>query len=234
MILRFVLFLTLATFTLPTPAARADSFWDHNGSLMRLQADGTRRWFTYENPRQGMRNEGVVRGTLLFDGERVGDTYRGTMRAFSAACAAPMTYAVQGYVASETLVVFEGDRPVFRNCRPTGAWQYERLEFRYRAAATAPTAPAAPPGGARLDIAQVTELAISVLLGDPYGRTRSETRRYITGVHYGPDPVCGGTAWIVSVFVPRAAAFDGGSISGMLAIDGRTGEFVCTNLPLLD
>ena len=210
--------------------APAQTWWDHNGSLMRLEAQGTARRFVYESPRAAMRDAGVTPGTLLFDGQRIGDRYSGTMRAFSRACGA-MPYRMEGRVVSETLIVFEGNRPVFRDCRPSGAWRWERLEFRYRAAAPGGSAPAP---GAGFTEAQITELAITYLLGDPYGRTRTETRGHIVSVARGRDPLCGrGTVWIVSVFVPWAAA-TGSAISGFLALDPGTGEVVCTNLPLLD
>ena len=37
-----------------TDIARADSCWNHNGSLMRLKARGNQRWFYYERPRAGL------------------------------------------------------------------------------------------------------------------------------------------------------------------------------------
>ncbi|MBL6431718.1 MAG: hypothetical protein HPM95_13425 [Alphaproteobacteria bacterium] len=52
----FLKILTVCAALLPaqpstaTPA-NADSCWTHNGSLMRLKADGNRRWFLYEAPR---------------------------------------------------------------------------------------------------------------------------------------------------------------------------------------
>lgn len=38
---------------------RADSCWDHNGSLMRLKASGNKRWLYYEIPREALRRTGV-------------------------------------------------------------------------------------------------------------------------------------------------------------------------------
>ena len=40
-------------------------------------------------------------------------------------------FAIDGWVASETHVILEGWRPVFRNCHPTGDQTWERLEFTY-------------------------------------------------------------------------------------------------------
>jgi len=214
--------------TLFAPFARADSFWDHNGSVMRLQADGAYRWITYERPRAGIAAEGVSPGTLLFDGVRQGDRYSGTARVFSSVCAAPMAYRMDGYVVNNSLIVLEGSRPEFRNCRATGEYRYERLEFSYL---YSDTPPAPTQGGAAVqDVAGITELAVSYLLGDPYGRTRAETRSYITGVTLGGT--CGAGVWIVTVVVPKSTL--GGSLAGYVGIDDRSGEFVCTNLPLLD
>lgn len=111
------------------PAA-ADSYWNHNGSLMRLSANGAARAFFYAAPRPGIVNAGVQPGTLFFDGWRDGDRYRGTARVFSASCGAS-TFYIEGWVASETHVILEGWRPVFHNCQPTGDQTWERLEFTY-------------------------------------------------------------------------------------------------------
>lgn len=111
--------------------ARADSYWNHNGSVMRLVAyGGNGRTFYYQAPRQGMAQVGVRPGTLFFDGRRDGDSYSGTARVFSAQCG-PMTFQISGYVASETRVVLEGWRPVFRNCRATGETKWDQLVFDY-------------------------------------------------------------------------------------------------------
>ncbi|PIE07508.1 MAG: hypothetical protein CSA74_06785 [Rhodobacterales bacterium] len=120
---------TLALFAaLP---ALADSFWDHNGSLMRLTANGQARSFTYAAPRPGMVEVGVRPGTLFFNGYRDGNLYYGTARVFSDRCGAN-TFHIEGWLTSETHMVLEGWRPVFRNCRPTSQKVWERLEFTYR------------------------------------------------------------------------------------------------------
>jgi hypothetical protein len=63
--------------------ASADSCWIHNGSLMRLEASGHDRTFTYENPRPGMWGIGVEAGTELFTGESDGRSYWGTAKVFT-------------------------------------------------------------------------------------------------------------------------------------------------------
>jgi len=110
--------------------AMADSYWNHNGSLMRLSAHGNARDFYYAAPRPGIVNAGVRPGTLFFDGWRDGNRYYGSARVFSPNCGAS-TFAIEGWVASETHVILEGWRPVFHNCHPTGDQTWERLEFIY-------------------------------------------------------------------------------------------------------
>lgn len=111
-------------------AAKADSCWWHNGSLMRLKARGNQRWFYYERPRSGL---AVRRGTLLFDGRKQGNWYVGTARVFSKFCpATPLPYHVEGPVASsQTEVTVYGTREVHRRCQPTGRYKEDRLVFTY-------------------------------------------------------------------------------------------------------
>ena len=120
---------TLAT----TGAAQADSCWNHNGSLMRLVAQGNNRWFYYENPRRVLRNAGVRPGTLLFNGVKRGNSYSGTSRVFSKWCNAPLEYYVQGPVSSsQTRVTIRGTRDVYASgCRNTGRQKRDTLVFTY-------------------------------------------------------------------------------------------------------
>src|SRR5215510_2489160 len=76
---------------------RADSFWNHNGSEMRLRADGNRRTIVYERPRAGIASQGVERGTVLFEGRisGVAGEYSGTSYVFSKGCG-KQAYAVTG------------------------------------------------------------------------------------------------------------------------------------------
>lgn len=76
------------------------SRWNHNGSLMKLIADGARRQFVYDAPRDGMLAQGVAPGTLLFEGTRSGSAYNGTAYIFSKNCGA-RPYAVSGTVAAD-------------------------------------------------------------------------------------------------------------------------------------
>ncbi|MEM7301951.1 MAG: hypothetical protein AAF468_12765 [Pseudomonadota bacterium] len=113
--------------------ASADSCWNHNGSLMRLQASGNRRWFYYEDPKPTLRRAGVRRGTLLFNGRKSGNYYIGTARRFSRFCpGTPLEYRVEGPVTRDQLkVTIFGSYEVHRRCEPTGQFRDDQLVFTY-------------------------------------------------------------------------------------------------------
>lgn len=117
----------------PLSGAFADSCWIHNGSLMRLQAQGNERWLSYEQPRPKLRAAGVIQGTLLFNGTKTGNWYSGTARVFSKHCpGVPLEYHVSGPVRGDQLqVTVRGTRPVHRSCRPTGRVKTDTLVFTY-------------------------------------------------------------------------------------------------------
>ena len=123
------LFVLLAAVT----GAAADSCWDHNGSLMRLVAEGDKRWLYYENPRSVLRKAGVRGGTLLFDGVKNGNWYSGAARVFSKHCPGqPLEYFVEGPVRADQLqVTVSGVRQVYSQCRPTGRSKTDTLVFTY-------------------------------------------------------------------------------------------------------
>ena len=83
------------------PTSLYSSFWDHNGSRMGLVADGSRRQFYYAAPRAALVERGVQAGTLLFEGERRGNTYVGEARIFARPPCGEFTYAVEGPVSSD-------------------------------------------------------------------------------------------------------------------------------------
>jgi hypothetical protein len=114
------------------PAA-ADSCWTHNGSLMRLGANGAQRAFAYEVPRPALVRLGVARGLTAFYGETDGRFYRGEAKLFSAECpGAQYGYRVEGPIsADQTRIVLSGERPVLRGCAPSGETKRERLVFVY-------------------------------------------------------------------------------------------------------
>jgi FtsZ-interacting cell division protein YlmF len=78
------------------PQQSASSYWMHNNSLVMMSRSGTGIRFVYENPRQGMRDEGVTQGTLLFEGRASGNTYNGTAYVFSGRCGTSFPYPVTG------------------------------------------------------------------------------------------------------------------------------------------
>jgi uncharacterized caspase-like protein len=105
----------------PDPPVTRPTMWNHNGSTMRLITDGARRRFVYDNPRQGIREEGVTSGTLLFDGTRSGDNYSGSAHIFSSRCGR-RAYRVSGSVSSDQrTVTMAGQAPrLGRNCETVG------------------------------------------------------------------------------------------------------------------
>lgn len=124
--------LAAAIVAAPAPAL-ADSCWTHNGSLMRLEAEGPARLFSYEKPKAGLAAAGIRKHTLLFDGEKSGNRYSGTARVFSKSCpGSPLEYHVEGPVnSSQTRVELTGEREVYENCQPTGRRTVDTLVFRY-------------------------------------------------------------------------------------------------------
>lgn len=102
----------------PTPNQPAGrTYWNHNGSTMYLVVSGARREFYYQQPRQGMVEEGVRPGTLLFSGTVAGNSYEGIAYLFSAKCGS-RPYQVRGSVQeSGGRVIMAGTAPlVDRNC----------------------------------------------------------------------------------------------------------------------
>lgn len=128
------LLIGLALAAMTATAATAASYWDHNGSLMRLEADGERRVFVYEEPRAVLRRAGVSVGTVLFDGRNIGDYYVGRARRFSKYCDAPLVYDVEGPVIDGgAKIVMRGVREVYAaGCRPTGRMVEDELVFTYQ------------------------------------------------------------------------------------------------------
>lgn len=123
---------TLA-FCVSASGVLADSCWYHNGSLMRLQAQGDQRWMYYESPRSGLYSAGVSPGTLLFNGTKSGNWYSGMARVFSSSCVGnPLEYWVEGPVAAnQAQVTLHGTREKSVNCQSTGQVVSDTLVFTY-------------------------------------------------------------------------------------------------------
>ena len=122
-----------ALFFAAQPAhADGTSVWNHNGSTIDLFANGTNRVFRYRDPRAGMRDEGVVPGTVLFEGYRSGDAFTGTAYAFSRRCGA-IPFAVTGQVSTDQRqVTLYGKSParLDDSCRTT-AYRADVLGFEF-------------------------------------------------------------------------------------------------------
>lgn len=99
--------------------AYAQSNWDHNGSVVTLQANGANRQFSYSVPRAGLP---VSSGTVLFKGTKSGDSYSGTAYAFSSRCG-NVSYPVSGPISNnDQTVTMYGWKPVRDgSCRIVGS-----------------------------------------------------------------------------------------------------------------
>lgn len=127
---------TFIVFLMSTPVSFGASLWDHNGSVVRLEASGQRRMFYYESPRPSLP---VEPGVLLFQGSRSGNTYEGTAYHFSAKCGT-IAYQVRGSVSGDQTTVELYGRPPVRNsaCVVTGHSD-ETLVFTYKPEVDEPT-----------------------------------------------------------------------------------------------
>ena len=117
-----------------SPARAGESLWSHNGSTMRWHSSGQYRRISYYNPRPGLP---VSPGTVLFEGQRVGNTMFGTAYVFKRGCP-PAPYEVSGNInpANQTHVVLFGAAPIRQRggCRVVGYTNNSRnarLEFNY-------------------------------------------------------------------------------------------------------
>ena len=105
------------------------TLWNHNGSIMRLEADGNMRSFVYDEPRPGMLRQGAKSGDIVFEGERSGMTYTGTAYIFSKRCGR-VPYPVSGNVASDQkAVVLHGQAPRLNRSCNVKSYRSDRLSF---------------------------------------------------------------------------------------------------------
>ena len=105
------------------------TYWLHNGSILCLVADGDRRLFFYDKPRQGMIEAGVRKGDLLFSGLAVGMKYVGTAYVFNSQCR-KFEYEVRGDILDNyRRVQLTGQAPrIDDNCNIIGRFP-DKLEF---------------------------------------------------------------------------------------------------------
>lgn len=105
--------------------------WNHNGSHMRLLADGATRRFAYERPRSGLEGAGVSRCDVVFEGEKQGNEYVGTAYVFSSDCG-PIGYPVSGPVSSGgSKVTLYGKAPRRRDDCSISGYRNDKLVFTY-------------------------------------------------------------------------------------------------------
>jgi tetratricopeptide (TPR) repeat protein len=87
------------------------SLWNHNGSVMALYVAGDEHEMRYQEPRIGMRQEGVMPGTVRFKGTLSGNTYAGTAFVFSRRCGTHL-YRVTGTLAADgSAITLKGAAP---------------------------------------------------------------------------------------------------------------------------
>jgi hypothetical protein len=113
------------------------TYYNHNGSEMRLERCGEDVRILYENPRQLVRQAGVKRGTVLFDGRlrRIdrNEFIEGNAKTFKSGCGASGFY-VKGGISrpgkrDPAPFTLRGAAPVRDGqCRKTGVRNIE-LEF---------------------------------------------------------------------------------------------------------
>ncbi len=97
---------------LVTPAKADVSSWEHNGSIVDLISEGTKRVFVYNSPSERMISAGASRGSRIFDGKRIGNTYEGSAYLYSSKCGA-ISYYVKGAVSDDQRSVnISGKAPV--------------------------------------------------------------------------------------------------------------------------
>jgi hypothetical protein len=108
---------------LPAQAIAAASVWDHNGSTMRLEEQGKKRKFVYDQPSRNLATAGVKSGTVLFDGEEKTDgRLAGYAKLFRKGCD-PVDYFVEGALdKSKGEILLQGQAPVYsgEGCKITG------------------------------------------------------------------------------------------------------------------
>ena len=102
----------------------SSSLWDHNGSVVRLNADGAVREFYYEQPRHGLVQAGAKEGSLLFHGTTANGRYQGTAYIFKGSCG-QFPYQVSGFVENDyKRVVLKGQAPrVGSDCKVRGYFE---------------------------------------------------------------------------------------------------------------
>lgn len=106
---RFLLAIALIAASLST--SKAQELFDHQGSTMRVERNGSTVSIFYSQPRSGIRNVGVQPGTLLFEGQLNAGYLEGNSRIFSRRCG-EIDYFVYGDFRAGAPFVLSGAAPV--------------------------------------------------------------------------------------------------------------------------
>ena len=116
--------------TTPAATTAERTFWDHNGSVVYLVANGSSREFYYQRPRLGMLEAGAHPDSLLFSGQINNGQFSGTAYVFNAQCG-QVPFEVKGPILENgERVALTGQAPrVGRNCQASGYYT-STLEFR--------------------------------------------------------------------------------------------------------
>jgi hypothetical protein len=127
------LFLSTSAFaqaTNPAATTAERTFWDHNGSIVYLVANGSVREIYYQKPRPGMLEAGAHPDSLLFRGQINDGQFSGTAYLFNPHCG-QVPFAVKGPILDNgERVVLTGQTPrVGRNCQAYGEYT-STLEFK--------------------------------------------------------------------------------------------------------
>jgi hypothetical protein len=108
---------------LALPALAATSTWEHNGSRVTLEENGTKRTLTFANPSAALEKAGVKSGAVLFDGQVKKDgRVSGYAKIFKAGCD-PVDYFVEGTIdGAKGEMVLQGQAPVYsgKDCKIKG------------------------------------------------------------------------------------------------------------------
>jgi len=116
--------------TTPAATTAERTFWDHNGSVMYLVANGSSREFYYQKPRPGMLEAGAHPDSLLFRGQIDNGQFSGTAYLFNAHCGQVPFEVKEPVLDNGGRVALTGQAPrVGRNCQASGYYT-STLEFR--------------------------------------------------------------------------------------------------------
>jgi hypothetical protein len=113
-----------------TPEGTSFEIWEHNGSLMKLVKDGSEWTFLYEEPRAGLAEEGVKRGTWLMKLHDNGDgSLNGMARIFTRRCG-PFEYRVAGRLYANEVIANGLIPQVNTTCQRTGTVTPDESRFK--------------------------------------------------------------------------------------------------------